>query len=523
MNTIVLIIVVSIVVAAISIYAYKSYTRNAQNTPTPSLPLLSLSSSSSTSLSPSSSSSFPSPSSSPSSFPTFSPTPSPQIITPTPIPTTPSPTLPTVLSTKQDISTFARDDLTGYWLLHIGDNFNNLTDNQDVVVLYQKFKNPNDIHDQNAWPNYWKVTQQMNGTPEKQFPALKEDSTNSSVMISYPNGSNKLLLWSGDGDANDGYTYLSIGSDAVYLKRVYLENGKWKPYFVPKTTPAPVVGDFSKKDISSFKKDDLSGYWLLHIVDNIHNFKDNQDIILQYKKTPNPLGLTDAEIWSNYWDPVKNGNPEKIPSMKATDTGHMAMHFFTDNSDMMMYWGGNKDEYTYINGGFDGAQYNIVLKRVYFDKDMDKWIPYFSPPVITPIPTKAFSPVKQETPFSEKDLTGYWLLHIADNSHNLKDNQDAIFLYQKMNNPLGQLDKQFWPHYWGAVQQMSGEQENLDMVPSLKQNDGGFTSIHFFNNAGDNGLYWGNDKYTHLNFGVYGGDVVYLRRVYFDNGVWKTY
>lgn len=500
MNTIVLIIVVSIVVIAISTYAYKSYTYNNAQTPTPSLPLLPL----------------PSPPS-----PSSSPTPTPRMIGPTSIPTTPAPTLPTVLSTKQDISTFAKDDLTGYWLLHIEDNFNNLTDNQDVVVLYQKFKNPNDINDQNAWPNYWKVTQQMNGTPEKQFPALKEDSTGSSVMISYPNGSSKLLLWSGD--ANDGYTYLSIGSDAVYLKRVYLENGKWKPYFVPKTTPAPVVGDFGKKDVSSFKKDDLTGYWLLHVFDNVHNFRDNQDIILEYKKTPNPLGLADSQTWPNYWEPVKQiaGTPEKMPSMKATESGYMAMHF-SDGTDMMMYWGGNKDEYTYLNGGFDGAQYNIVLKRVYFDKDMDKWIPYFSP-VITPVPTKAFSSEKQTTPFSAKDLTGYWLLHIADNSHNLKDNQDAIFLYQKMNNPLGQIDKQFWPNYWGAVKQMSGQQENLDMVPSLKQNDSGFTSIHFFNNAGDSGLYWGDDKYTHLNLGVYGGDTVYLHRVYFEDGVWKNY
>ena len=159
--------------------------------------------------------------------------------------------------------------------------------------------------------------------------------------------------------------------------------------------------------------------------------------------------------------------------------------------------------------------------------------PSYQPTVIsttapspTPTPSTAIIPmVKQTTPFTD-DVSGYWMLHIADNMHNLTDNEDIIILLQKY--PPRDSN---WPNYWASTQ-ITGKGQRAK-IPAIQANaSSSFMMIHYFSPENtDQSISWvknyknGNDHKNYLNYGQYGGDIVYLKRVYSnDNGnKWSTY
>jgi len=141
-----------------------------------------------------------------------------------------------------------------------------------------------------------------------------------------------------------------------------------------------------------------------------------------------------------------------------------------------------------------------------------------SPPP-TPTPSTAIIPMeKQTTPFTD-DVSGYWMLHIADNMHNLASNEDIIILLQKY--PPRDSN---WPNYWASTQ-ITGKGQ-LAKIPAIQANaSSSFMMIHYFSPENtDQSISWvGNDK-NYLNYGQYGGDIVYLKRVYSNDGKsWSTY
>ena len=146
-----------------------------------------------------------------------------------------------------------------------------------------------------------------------------------------------------------------------------------------------------------------------------------------------------------------------------------------------------------------------------------------SPPP-TPTPSTAIIPMgKQTTPFTD-DVSGYWILHIADNMHNLTNNEDIIILLQKY--PPRDSN---WPNYWASTQ-ITGKGQ-LAKIPAIQANaSSSFMMIHYFSPENvDQSISWVmndknvNDK-NYLNYGQYGGDTVYLKRVYSNDGEnWSTY
>ena len=146
-----------------------------------------------------------------------------------------------------------------------------------------------------------------------------------------------------------------------------------------------------------------------------------------------------------------------------------------------------------------------------------------SPPP-TPTPSTAIIPMgKQTTPFTD-DVSGYWILHIADNMHNLTNNEDIIILLQKY--PPRDSN---WPNYWASTQ-ITGKGQ-LAKIPAIQANaSSSFMMIHYFSPENvDQSNSWVmkdknvNDK-NYLNYGQYGGDTVYLKRVYSNDGEnWSTY
>jgi len=153
--------------------------------------------------------------------------------------------------------------------------------------------------------------------------------------------------------------------------------------------------------------------------------------------------------------------------------------------------------------------------------------PTYQPTVIsttapspTPTPSSVIIPMeKQTTPFTD-DVSGYWLLHIADNMHNLTNNEDIIILLQKY--PPRDSN---WPNHWASTQ-ITGKGQRAK-IPAIQANaSSSFMMIHYFSPENtDQSISWvGNDK-NYLNYGQYGGDIVYLKRVYSnDNGKsWSTY
>ena len=126
---------------------------------------------------------------------------------------------------------------------------------------------------------------------------------------------------------------------------------------------------------------------------------------------------------------------------------------------------------------------------------------------------------KQDS-FSPTDFTGYWLFHIADNVHNFSNNQEIIVLFQKY--PARDAN---WPNYWAATQ-VTGTPEKTKL-PAIQMMAGGYMGIHYFSDTVDQGISWasGPSAANYLNYGQYGGDTVYLKRVYSNDGgkTWSTY
>lgn len=125
---------------------------------------------------------------------------------------------------------------------------------------------------------------------------------------------------------------------------------------------------------------------------------------------------------------------------------------------------------------------------------------------------------KQTTPFTD-DVSGYWILHIADNMHNLTDNENIIILLQKY--PPRDSN---WPNYWASTQ-ITGKGQ-LAKIPAIQANaSSSFMMIHYFSPENtDQSISWVGDNKNYLNYGQYGGDTVYLKRVYSNDGEnWSTY
>jgi hypothetical protein len=109
------------------------------------------------------------------------------------------------------------------------------------------------------------------------------------------------------------------------------------------------------------------------------------------------------------------------------------------------------------------------------------------------------------------------LFHIADNVHNFSNNQDIVVLFQKYppRDPN-------WPNYWVATQ-VTGTPQTT--IPAIQMMAGGYTAIHYFQDSMDQSISWAGTGNNYLNYGQYGGDMVYLKRVYSNDGgkTWSTY
>ena len=237
--------IIAIVVIVIGIVIYSIYSRSRSSpTSSPTLsptssPTLSPTSSPMPSYSPMSSLSPSASPASPASLstvaptlpPTIGPSYQPTVISTTSPPPTPTPSTAIIPMGKQ--TTPFTDDVSGYWILHIADNMHNLTDNEDIIILLQKYP-PRDSN----WPNYWASTQITGKAQSSKIPAIQANASSSFMMIHYfsPENVDQSISWvMNDKNVNDKnyLNYGQYGGDTVYLKRVYSNDGKnWSTYYV---------------------------------------------------------------------------------------------------------------------------------------------------------------------------------------------------------------------------------------------------------------------------------------------------
>jgi hypothetical protein len=102
--------------------------------------------------------------------------------------------------------------------------------------------------------------------------------------------------------------------------------------------------------------------------------------------------------------------------------------------------------------------------------------------------------------------------------HNFTPAQDIVVSFEKASPRDSN-----WPEYWVATQITGTPQEKL---PAIQVSASGFMVIHYFTPENtDQGIFWAGSRNNHLNYGQYGGDTVYLKRVYTSDGgkSWMTY